>query len=106
MKVARSGGLWNASRIITHLHESGLHLYASGLTDTELSLAASLHLFSWAGLKRPAALNGPQYVADKGSSDPAFRANGDTIRIPGLPGLGFRMDPGAERSLTIAATIQ
>lgn len=103
MKVARSGGLWNASRIITQLHDSGLHLYASGLTDTDLSLAASLHLFTWAGLQHPAALNGPQYVADKGASDPAFRANGDTIHVPSLPGLGFAVDERIESSLTVAA---
>jgi len=106
MKVARSGGLWNASRIITQLRDNNLHLYASGLTDTDLSLAASLHLFSWAGLQRPAALNGPQYVTDKGSSDPAFRANGNTIRIPSLPGLGFKIDKRAEASLTVAAKSQ
>jgi L-alanine-DL-glutamate epimerase-like enolase superfamily enzyme len=103
MKVARSGGLWNASRIITQLHDSGLHLYASGLTDTDLSLAASLHLFTWAGLQYPAALNGPQYVADKGASDPAFRANGDTIHVPSLPGLGFAVDKRIENALTVAA---
>ncbi len=67
------------------------------------ALAASLHLFSWAGLELPAALNGPQYVAEKGSSDPAFRANGDIIRIPPLPGLGFTVDKRAESSLTVAA---
>jgi L-alanine-DL-glutamate epimerase-like enolase superfamily enzyme len=103
MKVARCGGLWNASRIVTLLRDNYLHLYASGLTDTDLSLAASLHLFSWAGLELPAALNGPQYVAEKGSSDPAFRANGDIIRIPPLPGLGFTVDKRAESSLTVAA---
>ena len=89
MKVARCGGLWNASRIVTLLRDNDLHLFASGLTDPDLSLAASLHLLCWAGLELPAALNGPQYLADQGSSDPAFRANGDIIRIPPLPGLGF-----------------
>lgn len=109
MKVARCGGLWNASRIITQLHDGNLRVYASGLTDTDLSLAASLHLFSWAGLEHPAALNGPQYVADGGSCDPAFRADGgatggDTIRVPSLPGLGFRVCEKVEASLTVAAT--
>ncbi len=103
MKVARCGGLWNASRIVTLLRDNELRLYASGLTDTDLSLAASLHLFAWAGLELPAALNGPQYVAEKGSSDPAFRANGDIIRIPSLPGLGFTVDKRVESSLNVAA---
>ena len=34
--------------------------YASGLTDPDLSLAATLQLFSGGGLTLPAALNGPQ----------------------------------------------
>lgn len=105
MKVARSGGLWSASRIITLLRNNGLHLYASGLTDTDLSLAASIQLFSWAGLAIPAALNGPQYVVDKGSTDPAFRAEKDIIRLPDLPGLGFKAGKRAEESLTSAAKI-
>ena len=38
-------------------------MFGSGLTDPELSLAASLHLFASPGLELPAALNGPQYLA-------------------------------------------
>jgi L-alanine-DL-glutamate epimerase-like enolase superfamily enzyme len=89
MKVARCGGLWNAARIITLLRDNDLLLFASGLTDPDLSLAASVHLFAWAGLSTPAALNGPQHLADRGSTDAAFRADADTIRIPTKPGLGF-----------------
>ncbi len=53
MKVARCGGLWNASRIVTLLQDNDLLLFASGLTDPDLSLAASVHLFAWAGRERP-----------------------------------------------------
>jgi L-alanine-DL-glutamate epimerase-like enolase superfamily enzyme len=103
MKVARCGGLWNASRIVTLLADSKLLLFASGLTDPDLSLAASTHLFGWAGLSTPAALNGPQYLADRGSTDAAFRADADTIRVPTTPGLGLKIPEGAERSVTMAA---
>jgi L-alanine-DL-glutamate epimerase-like enolase superfamily enzyme len=106
MKVARCGGLWNASRIVTLLRDNNLDVYASGLTDTDLSLAASVHLFAWAGLTLPAALNGPQYVADKGSTDPAFRADKDIIRVPASPGLGLKIEKRAESSLTVAAKTQ
>jgi L-alanine-DL-glutamate epimerase-like enolase superfamily enzyme len=81
MKVARCGGLWPASHIIQILRKHGLLVFASGLTDPDLSLAASLHLFSWAGLDVPAALNGPQYLG--------MRAEGDRIRVPREPGLGM-----------------
>ena len=103
MKVARCGGLWHASRIVTGMQRDGLTLFASGLTDPELSLAASIHLFAWAGLELPAALNGPQYLAGRGTSDAAFRARGDRVQVPSRPGLGVAPDAAALQSLTVAA---
>ena len=103
MKVARCGGLWHASGIVDLLHENGLAVFASGLTDPELSLAASIHLFAWAGLDSAAALNAPQYVAGRGTADTAFRATRDRVRVPTGPGLGVAMEPRAERSLSLAA---
>ena len=103
MKVARCAGLWNASRIVSLLRENNLFMFASGLTDPDLSLAASAHLFVWAGLNIPAALNGPQYISAGGTTDPTFRANGDIIRVPAAPGLGITLDERAEKSMTIAA---
>jgi L-alanine-DL-glutamate epimerase-like enolase superfamily enzyme len=103
MKIARCGGLWNASRIVTLLRDNDLAVFGSGLTDPDLSLAATAHLFAWAGLDSPTALNGPQYIAGRGTTDPAFRANGDVIPVPTGPGLGIAIDARAERSLTVAA---
>ena len=85
------------------LRENNLLMLASGLTDPDLSLAASVHLFAWAGLNTPAALNGPQYISAGGTTDPTFRANGDIIRVPAAPGLGITLDERAEKSMTIAA---
>jgi L-alanine-DL-glutamate epimerase-like enolase superfamily enzyme len=103
MKVARCGGLWHASRIIEDMQRDGQTLFASGLTDPELSLAASIHLFAWAGLDLPAALNGPQYLADRGTSDAGFRAQADRITVPTAPGLGITPDPLALQTLTTVA---
>ena len=103
MKVARCGGLWHASRIVAGMQRDGLTLFASGLSDPELSLAASIHLFAWAGLELPAALNGPQYLADRGTSDAAFRARGDRVQVPSRPGLGVAPDAATLQSLTVAA---
>ena len=103
MKVARCGGLWHASRIIEGMRRDGQTLFASGLTDPELSLAASIHLFAAAGLDVPAALNGPQYLAERGTSDPAFRAVADRVTVPTAPGLGITPDPVALQSLTTVA---
>lgn len=103
MKVARCGGLWHASRIIEGMRRDGQILFASGLTDPELSLAASIHLFASAGLDLPAALNGPQYLADRGTSDAGFRAQADRIPVPTTPGLGITPDALALQTLTTVA---
>lgn len=104
MKVARCGGLWHASRIVEGMRRDGLRLFASGLTDPELSLAASIHLFAAAGLELPAALNGPQYLAERGTTNAPFRAVADRVRVPTGPGLGVTLDSTALESLTVAAT--
>jgi muconate cycloisomerase len=102
MKVARCAGLWHASRIVSRLQENNLELFASGLSDPDLSLAASVHLFATAGLERPAALNAPQYIEGRGTTDPRFRAERDSIRVPAGHGLGIAIGAAAQRSLTMA----
>jgi L-alanine-DL-glutamate epimerase-like enolase superfamily enzyme len=102
-KVARCGGLWNATRITRLLWESGLLLFASGLTDPELSMAASAHFFAWAGLELPAAVNGPQYLVDRGTMDPLFRPHRDNLTVPAGPGLGIELPAAAGVSMMNAA---
>jgi len=105
MKVARCGELWNASRIVTLLRDKRSSLFASGRSDPDLSLAASVHLFASAGLSTPAALDGPQYLADRGSMDPIFRADADVILLPTAPGLGLKIPERVEVRLTLAAKV-
>jgi muconate cycloisomerase len=103
MKVARCGGLWHAARIARVLQENGLKLFASGLTDPEFSMAASAHFFAAVGLQLPAALNGPQYIAGRGTTDETFRPKGDLMRVPKGPGLGLTPDKSALAKLSCAA---
>ena len=103
MKVARCGGLWNATQIARLLQENGLLLFASGLTDPELSMAATAHFFAWAGLDIPAAVNGPQYLVDRGTMDPSFRPRGHRLRIPGGPGLGVELTDETQSAMTNVA---
>jgi L-alanine-DL-glutamate epimerase-like enolase superfamily enzyme len=103
MKVARCGGLWNATRIARLLEENGLLLFASGLTDPELSMAATAHFFAASGLDLPAAVNGPQYLVDRGTTDSAFRPQGDVMQVPTRPGLGIELPQAVQTSMTTVA---
>jgi L-alanine-DL-glutamate epimerase-like enolase superfamily enzyme len=102
MKVARCGGLWHAAHITEMLSGRGLEFFASGLTDPDLSLAASLHLFAAAGLARPAALNGPQFLEGRGVTDARLRATGDVMKVPTAPGLGIDVQGAAFRRVAEA----
>ena len=96
----------NASRIARILQENDLLLFASGLTDPELSMAATAHFFAWAGLEFPAAVNGPQYLAGRGSMDPQFRPRGDVMHVPAGPGLGVVIADEMQNSMTVVAAVQ
>jgi len=91
MKPARCGGLVSASRQIEIAQDAGLMFLGSGLTDPDVSLAASLILYGAYGLKYPAALNGPQFLGASVISEP-FKPVGGKLRVPTGPGLGIEVD--------------
>ena len=100
MKPARNAGLRPSQQIIQLLKQRGLMVLGSGLTDPDLSLAASVHLFAWAGITHPCALNGPQFLADRLSGG-ALVPEADILRVPTLPGLGLTLDERSEKALSI-----
>ena len=63
----------------------------SGLTDPDISMAATLGLYGTYGLKKPAALNGPQFLTTDVLATPLAIANG-MAEIPRGPGLGVDVD--------------
>lgn len=91
MKVARCGGLTEARRIVEYMQQHGLLFFASGLTDPDLSLAASLLLFSTHGLERPAALNAPQFLTGSILQTP-IKIRGDQAEVPVGRGLGVAVN--------------
>lgn len=93
LKVSRCGGLCEARRIVEHIEQHGLLFFASGLTDPDLSLAASLHLFCAYGLSRPAALNAPQFLTSSFLKTP-ISIVADQALVPIGPGLGVEIDVG------------
>ncbi len=92
MKPARCGGLTEARRQIELCLKHGLMWLGSGLTDPDLSLAASLLLYGAYGLERPAALNGPQFLSDLSIlKKPLIPVDG-YLPVPEGPGLGVEVD--------------
>jgi L-alanine-DL-glutamate epimerase-like enolase superfamily enzyme len=91
MKPARCGGLGEARRQIEIVQKSGLMFLGSGLTDPDLSLAASLLLYGAYDLKYPAALNGPQFLDGSILKSPLAVSAGQ-LAVPTGPGLGVEVD--------------
>jgi muconate cycloisomerase len=88
MKVSRCGGLTESARILEYMEQRGLLCFASGLTDPDVSLAASLLLFSAYGLEHPAALNAPQFLKGTFLENP-ISVQTDQATVPTLSGLGI-----------------
>ncbi len=91
MKPARTAGLWDARRQIEIVEQAGLMFLGSGLTDPDVSLAASLQLYGAYQLKYPAALNGLQFLAGSYLKTP-FQLKDGALEVPGGPGLGVEID--------------
>jgi L-alanine-DL-glutamate epimerase-like enolase superfamily enzyme len=91
MKPSRTAGLFDARRQVEYLERNHLMFLGSGLTDPDVSLAASLVLFGAYGLKYPAALNGPQFLAGSFLKQP-FRVEDGALTVPTGHGLGIDVD--------------
>lgn len=91
MKPCRCGGLVSARQQIEILQDKGLMFLGSGLTEPDISLAASLILYGAHGLNYPAALNGPQFLGASVITEPFTPVDG-AVKIPKGPGLGIQVD--------------
>jgi len=91
MKPQRCGGILSNKRQIEFCMDHDLIWLGSGLTDPDISLAASLGLYGAYGLKKPAALNGPQFLTASVLKKPLQIKNG-TAFIPEGHGLGIEVD--------------
>jgi L-alanine-DL-glutamate epimerase-like enolase superfamily enzyme len=98
-KPARCGGLVSCRRQIEMLLDAGLMWLGSGLTDPDISLAATLALFGAYGLRRPAAVNGPQFLGQSVLKERLEPTDG-TLAVPEGPGLGIEVDEGKVRDLS------
>jgi L-alanine-DL-glutamate epimerase-like enolase superfamily enzyme len=97
MKPARTAGMMDARKQIELLRDNGLMFLGSGLTDPDLSLAASLQLYNTYELKYPAALNGPQFLAGTAMKT-GFVVKDGAIEVPAGPGLGVDVNEEVVRA--------
>ena len=104
LKPARNAGLWPSVQIVNQLQAAGLLVLGSGLTDPDFSLAAAAQLYAWAGITRPCALNGPQFLAES-LVGAALTPAKDQLAIPAAPGLGLTPDARAEKCLETVAKL-
>ncbi len=102
MKPARCGGITEARRQIEFLLDHGMMFLGSGLTDPDLSLAASLLLYGLYDLKYPAALNGPQFLTGSILKTPFAVVDGQ-LSVPTGTGLGVEVDEARLRKTTTAS---
>ena len=100
MKPARCGGLTEARRQIELIECAGLMFLGSGLTDPDISLAASLALYGAYDLKHPAALNGPQFLNGTILKQPLEVKKGELGVAKGA-GLGVEVDENKLRELLV-----
>lgn len=100
MKPARCGGITESRRQIETVLRAGMKFLGSGLTDPDLSLAASLALYSAYDLQFPAALNGPQFLGASILKQPFVVKNGE-LAVPTGPGLGVEVDEAKMRELLV-----
>lgn len=100
MKPARCGGLTEARRQVERVLDAGLLFLGSGLSDPDLSLAASAALYAAYDLRYPAALNGPQFLEGTILHQPLIPLQGE-LTVPRGPGLGVEVDPDKLKSYLV-----
>ena len=74
-KVQRNAGLYRSRQLCDAAEAAGLELSLSGLTETDLGLAAGLHLAAAFDIN-PLQLNGPQYIETDYLRERVWRGGG------------------------------
>lgn len=100
-KVQRCGGLTLALRQCQLAEDCGVPVMGSGLTESDIGLAASLHLFAAFGVDTPVDLNGRQFLTSPYATDPVIEIADGVATVPTGPGLGIGVDEEVVRKLAL-----
>ena len=102
-KVQRNAGLHRSRALCAAAEAAGLELSLSGLTETDLGLAAGLQLAAAFDIN-PLQLNGPQYLDTDYLTARVWRGGGE-VELPTGPGLGVEVDEAAVRRRALEVTL-
>lgn len=95
-KLQRNSGFHRSRQLCETARAAGLGLSLSGLTETDLGLAAGLQLAAAFDIS-PLQLNGPQYIETPFLAERVWRGGG-RVELPSGPGLGVEVDEGWVRA--------
>ena len=102
-KVQRNGGFWYSRQLCEIAEAAGLGLSLSGLTETDLGLAAGMHLAAAFDVN-PLQLNGPQFIDTTFLAERVWKGGG-RVTLPSGPGLGVEVDEAYVRKHAVALAL-
>ncbi len=102
LKLAKSGIL-NNIRIAALADAAGIPLLGSGMTESGIGFAASIHLFSTLPMALPVDTNGPQFLSHLLVD--GLEIENARVRVPGGPGLGVEVDEDRVQELRAEPSI-
>jgi len=102
-KVQRNSGLYRSRQLCETALNAGLELSLSGLTETDLGLAAGLHLAAAFDIN-PLQLNGPQYIETDFLQQRVWTGGG-RVQLPMGPGLGVEVDEARVRRQALEVSL-
>jgi muconate cycloisomerase len=102
-KVQRNGGFWYSRQLCEIAEAAGVGLSLSGLTETDLGLAAGMHLAAAFDIT-PLQLNGPQYIDTTFLRHRVWKGGG-RLTLPEGPGLGVDVDEAYVRKHAMTVTL-
>jgi len=88
LKVAKSG-IKNSLKIYHLAEAAGISCLGSGMTESGVGFAASIHLYSTLNIVAPVDTNGPQFLSDMLVEGLEIRE--PFVRVPEKPGLGVKV---------------
>ncbi len=102
-KLQRNAGFYRSRQLCDAAVAAGLGLSMSGLTETDLGLAAGMQLAAAYGIS-PLQLNGPQYIETPFLSQRVWQGGG-RVSLPEGPGLGVEIDENWVRNNAVEVAL-